>query len=86
MVLLALATDLVGSWILARKLAKPVEYGEANPKRWKEQWAMFSAETDVSWPCSQLIEVTGGCVEACEGDCADPIRRIPYRRISRRLY
>src|ERR1700682_3212706 len=37
MVIIALATNIIGAWLLSESLRKRVEYGEANSGRWKKE-------------------------------------------------
>ena len=58
MVLLALATNLVGARILSESLRRRVEYGETNSVRWAEEFEKYS-KVGCPWPFTCGIERTG---------------------------
>jgi hypothetical protein len=58
MVLLALATSVVGSWSLSESLRRRIEYGEASPQRWEKEFQDASGKS-VAWPFSSSIERIG---------------------------
>jgi hypothetical protein len=58
MVILALATNILGAWILSESLRKQVEYGEADKVRWESEFDRFSA-ISCPWPFTDSIEKTG---------------------------
>jgi hypothetical protein len=61
MVILALATNIVGAWMLSEALRKQVEYGEADRVRWDSEFENFCKVNSV-WPFTGGIETTGRCM------------------------
>jgi hypothetical protein len=58
MVLLALAANIVGAWLLSEKLRERVEYGEEDGPRWQREFDEFTS-TSCPWPFTGLIEKIG---------------------------
>jgi hypothetical protein len=58
MVILALAANIVGAWLLSESLRKRVEYGESDNARRTEEFGKCST-TSSPWPFTQGIEDTG---------------------------
>ena len=58
MVLLALASNVIGSWILSESLRKRIAYGVGNAVKWKEEYDESVAK-DVAWPFTDQIQNTG---------------------------
>lgn len=58
MVILALATNIVGAWILSEFLRKQGDYGEADHDRWDKEFEKFST-ISCPWPYTEGIETTG---------------------------
>ncbi|HEY6248991.1 MAG TPA: hypothetical protein VI685_03465 [Candidatus Angelobacter sp.] len=66
MVILALASNIVGAWILSETLRKRVAYGEGDKSRWKKEFDEFST-TDSPWPFTEGIEQTGRLMRIIKG-------------------
>lgn len=58
MVILALATNIIGAWLLSEALRKQVEYGEADEARWRTEH-QESLKAACPWPFTSSIEKTG---------------------------
>jgi hypothetical protein len=58
MVLLALATNIVGAWLLSVKLRERINYGEADNVCWVEEFRKYVG-ADSSWPFNQTIDGIG---------------------------
>jgi hypothetical protein len=58
MVLLALASNVIGAWILSESLRKRVAYGEGNADQWKKEYEEAVAK-DVAWPFTDAIQNAG---------------------------
>jgi hypothetical protein len=58
MVLLALATNTVGAWLLSVKLRERVKYGEADNVRWVEEFRKYVG-ADSPWPFNETIDGIG---------------------------
>jgi hypothetical protein len=56
--LLALATNVVGSWLLSESLRKRVEYGESNSAQWATEFEAAAGKC-VAWPFTEGIETLG---------------------------
>ena len=58
MVILALATNIIGAWLLSEALRKQVEYGEVDEARWKTEY-QESLKAACPWPFTSRIEDIG---------------------------
>jgi hypothetical protein len=58
MVLLALATNVVGAWILSESLRDRISYGEGNAEEWALEFEVNRGK-DVPWPFTDYIQNTG---------------------------
>lgn len=58
MVFLALATNIVGAWLLSEAIRGRVKYGEASKERWAEEFKEFVG-TDCPWPFTDKIDDIG---------------------------
>ncbi len=54
-VMLSLATSVIGTWLLCEGHRRQAEYGDCDPKRWKQEFMQF-ANTKNPWPFTPLIE------------------------------
>jgi len=58
MVILALATNIIGTWLLSEALRKRVAYGESDEARWKEEFDKYS-KISCPWPFTESIDGIG---------------------------
>jgi hypothetical protein len=58
MVMIALASNIIGAWALSYLLRKRVEYTEEDSARWKKEFAN-SVGTRCSWPFTESIDHVG---------------------------
>jgi hypothetical protein len=58
MVILALASNIVGAWLLSSALRKRVDYGEADNARWVEEFGKYVG-VDSQWPFTETIDGIG---------------------------
>ena len=58
MVLLALASNVIGAWVLSESLRERVAYGERNATQWTVEFQQAIGK-DVAWPFTNAIQNTG---------------------------
>jgi hypothetical protein len=58
MVLLALATNVVGAWLLSHLLQKQIIYAECNREKWQDEFMRATGQHDP-WPFTMWIEKIG---------------------------
>jgi hypothetical protein len=56
-VMLSLATSVVGTWLLCEGHRRRGEYGDCDPKRWKQEFTQFANKKNP-WPFTRFIECT----------------------------
>jgi hypothetical protein len=66
MVILALASNIVGAWRLSESLRNRVAYGETDKTRWRSEFEKFSTTSDP-WPFTKAIENTGRMMRITKG-------------------
>jgi hypothetical protein len=58
LVLLALASNVIGAWFLSGMLRTRIGYGEGHTKEWANEFR-DAAGKNVAWPFTDAIETTG---------------------------
>jgi hypothetical protein len=58
LVLLALASSVIGSWVLSESLCKRIAYAESNVERWRNEFEN-SIEQDNAWPFTDSMQNMG---------------------------
>jgi hypothetical protein len=58
LVLLALASNVIGAWLLSAMLRSRISYGEGHTKEWADEFK-DAVGKDVPWPFTDAIETTG---------------------------
>jgi hypothetical protein len=58
LVLLALASNVIGAWMLSELLRKRVAYGEGRSDEWETEYKEVAGK-DVAWPLRDEIQNTG---------------------------
>lgn len=58
LVLLALASNVIGAWLLSESLRRRISYAELDERRWKDEFLEI-APHDVAWPFTDAIQNTG---------------------------
>ena len=63
MVLLGLAANIIGAWLLSVCIRNRVAYGEGDNRRWTEEFNQFIG-TESSWPFTETIDGIGRWMRA----------------------
>jgi len=63
LVMLALASNVIGAWILSGMLRKRIGYGEGHTEEWTQEFNAASGK-DVPWPFTDAIQDTGKWMRA----------------------
>ena len=58
LVILALASNVIGAWVLSGLLRKRVRYGEGNSVKWQQAY-QDSLGTDDPYPFTKAIDMVG---------------------------
>jgi hypothetical protein len=67
MVILALAANIVGAWILSESLRKMVEHGEGDKVRWQREYDEYLAAARSPWPFTDSMETAGKWMRFIKG-------------------
>lgn len=58
LVLLALASSVIGAWVLSESLRKRIAYAQSNVERWKKEFE-YSTGQDDAWPFTESMQNIG---------------------------
>jgi len=58
LVLLALASNVIGAWVLSESLRKRIAYAESNIERWKKEFEHSTGQDDA-WPFTEGMQNIG---------------------------
>jgi len=58
MVIFAVASNVIGAWLLSAKIRSRVVYSEADKKRWSEEFEKLVGTTSP-WPFTESIDAVG---------------------------
>ncbi len=58
LVLLALASNVIGAWVMSSMLRRQISFGEGQSEKWAQEFK-DAAGKDIAWPFTNAIQNTG---------------------------